>query len=64
MMADGADVLKKNEKGEPIANVFVSPEVQFIFDAVSEKTKARFSEFVLDDGSLSANMFLGLRFST
>lgn len=51
--ADGADVLKKNEKGEPIANVFVSPEVQFIFDAVSEKTKNRFAEFVMDDGTLS-----------
>jgi hypothetical protein len=52
--ADGAEALKKNEKGGNIANVFVSPEVQFIFDAVSEKTKARFSEFVLDDGSLSS----------
>ena len=51
--ADGAEALKKNEKGGNIANVFVSPEVQFIFDAVSEKTKARFSEFVLDDGTLS-----------
>ena len=53
MMADTADVLKKNEKGEFIINCFVSPEVQFIFDAVSEKTKARFSEYVLDDGTLS-----------
>ena len=51
--ADGAEALKKNEKGGNIANVFVSPEVQFIFDAVSEKTKNRFAEFVLDDGSLS-----------
>ena len=54
MMADTADVLKKTEKGESITNCFVSPEVQFIFDAVAEKTKARFSEFVLDDGSLSS----------
>lgn len=53
MTADGADALKKTEKGEEIANVFVSPEVQFIFDAVAEKTKARFAEFVNDDGSLS-----------
>ena len=53
MMADTADVLKKNEKGEFISNCFVSPEVQFIFDAVAEKTKARFSEYVLDDGTLS-----------
>ncbi len=52
--ADGAEALKKSEKGEPIANVFVSPEVQFIFDAVSEKTKNRFAEFVLDDGTLSS----------
>jgi hypothetical protein len=51
--ADGAEALKKNEKGGNIANVFVNPEVQFIFDAVSEKTKNRFAEFVLDDGSLS-----------
>ena len=51
--AENAEVLKKTEKGEPIANVFVSPEVQFIFDSVAEKTKARFGEFVLDDGSLS-----------
>ena len=54
MMADTADVLKKNEKGECITNCFASPEVQFIFDAVAEKTKARFSEFVLDDGTLSS----------
>ncbi len=52
--AENADTLKKNEKNEPIANVFVSPEVQFIFDAVSEKTKARFSEYVQDDGTLSS----------
>lgn len=52
--AEGSNTLKKNEKGEPIANCFVSPEVQFIFDAVSEKTKNRFSEFVLDDGTLSS----------
>lgn len=52
--AEGAEALKKNEKGEPIANVFVSPETQFIFDAVAEKTKARFAEFVMDDGSLSS----------
>lgn len=52
--SDGAEALKRNEKGEPIANVFVNPEVQFIFDAVAEKTKNRFSEFVLDDGSLSS----------
>jgi hypothetical protein len=51
--ADGAEALKKNEKGGNIANVFVSPEVQFIFDAVSEKTKNRFAEFVMDDGTLS-----------
>ena len=51
--AEGAEVLKKNEKNEPIANVFVSPEVQYVFDAVAEKTKARFSEFVMDDGTLS-----------
>lgn len=51
--ADDAGVLKKTEKGELIANVFVSPEVQYIFDAVAEKTKARFAEFVGDDGSLS-----------
>ena len=51
--AEGADVLKKTEKGESIANCFVSPEVQYIFDAVTEKTKARFAEFVGDDGSLS-----------
>lgn len=51
--ADGSDVLKKNEKGELISNCFVSPEVQFIFDAVAEKTKNRFAEFVLDDGTLS-----------
>ena len=51
--AEDAEVLKKTEKGEPIANVFVSPEVQYIFDAVAEKTKARFGEFVNDDGSLS-----------
>ena len=54
MMADTADALKKNEKGEFISNVFVNPEVQFIFDAVSEKTKNRFAEFVLDDGTLSS----------
>ena len=54
MTAENADVLKKTEKGEFIANVFVSPEVQFIFDAVSEKTKNRFAEYVLDDGSLSS----------
>lgn len=53
MTADGADILKRTEKGEPIANVFVSPEVQYIFDAVAEKTKARFAEYVGDDGSLS-----------
>lgn len=52
--AEGADALKKSEKGEPIANVFVSPEVQFIFDSVAEKTKARFAEYVADDGSLSS----------
>ena len=52
--AEGADALKKTEKGEPIANVFASPEVQYIFDAVAEKTKARFGEFVNDDGSLSS----------
>ncbi|MCV6900791.1 hypothetical protein OE165_27545, partial [Escherichia coli] len=52
--AENADTLKKNEKNEPIANVFVSPEVQFIFDAVSEKTKNRFAEFVTDDGTLSS----------
>ena len=52
--AENAEVLKKTEKGEPIANVFVSPEVQFIFDSVAEKTKARFAEFVGDDGSLSS----------
>ena len=52
--AENAEVLKKTEKGEPIANVFVSPEVQYIFDAVAEKTKARFGEFVNDDGSLSS----------
>ena len=52
--AEGADTLKKTEKGEPIANVFLSPEVQYIFDAVAEKTKARFAEFVGDDGSLSS----------
>lgn len=51
--ADGADSLKRTEKGEPIANCFNSPEVQYIFDAVAEKTKARFAEFVMDDGSLS-----------
>jgi hypothetical protein len=51
--AENADVLKRTEKGEPIANVFVSPEVQYIFDSVMEKTKARFAEFVTDDGSLS-----------
>ena len=53
MTADGADILKKTEKGESIANVFLSPEVQYIFDAVAEKTKARFAEYVADDGSLS-----------
>ena len=52
--AEGADALKKTEKGEPIANVFASPEVQYIFDAVAERTKARFGEFVNDDGSLSS----------
>lgn len=52
--AEGADALKRNEKGEPIANCFISPEVQFIFDSVAEKTKARFSEFVMDDGTLSS----------
>ena len=52
--AEGADALKKDEKGESIANVFASPEVQYIFDAVAERTKARFAEFVGDDGSLSA----------
>ena len=51
--AENADVLKRDEKGESIANVFVSPEVQYIFDAVAEKTKARFAEFVGDDGTLS-----------
>ena len=51
--AENAEVLKKTEKGEPIANVFVSPEVQFIFDSVASATKARFAEFVADDGSLS-----------
>ncbi len=52
--AENAEVLKKTEKGEPIANVFVSPEVQFIFDAVSEKTENRFAEFVMVDGTLSS----------
>ena len=52
--AENADVLKRDEKGKSIANVFVSPEVQYIFDAVAEKTKARFAEFVGDDGSLSS----------
>ena len=52
--AENAEVLKKTEKGEPIANVFVSPEVQFIFDSVASATKARFGEFVNDDGSLSS----------
>lgn len=52
--AENAEVLKKTEKGEPIANVFVSPEVQFILDSVAEKTKARFAEYVADDGSLSS----------
>jgi len=52
--AENAEVLKKTEKGEPIANVFVSPEVQFIFDSVASATKARFAEFVADDGSLSS----------
>ena len=52
--AENAEVLKKTEKGEPIANVFASPEVQYIFDAVAERTKARFGEFVNDDGSLSS----------
>ena len=52
--ADGAEALKMNEKGGDIANVFVSPEVQFIFDAVAEKTKNRFAEFVMDDGTLSS----------
>ena len=52
--AEGADALKKTEKGEPIANVFASPEVQYIFDAVAERTKARFGEFINDDGSLSS----------
>lgn len=51
--AENAEVLKQDEKGKSIANVFVSPEVQYIFDAVAEKTKARFAEFVGDDGSLS-----------
>ena len=51
--AENADVLKRTDKGVEIANVFVSPEVQYIFDAVAEKTKARFAEFVGDDGSLS-----------
>lgn len=52
--AENADILKKTEKGELIRNCFVSPEVQFIFDAVSEKTKNRFAEFVMDDGTLSS----------
>lgn len=52
--AEGASDLKKTEKGESVANCFVSPEVQYIFDAVAEKTKARFAEFVADDGSLSS----------
>ena len=52
--AEGSDALKKNEKGEFIANCFNNPEVQFIFDAVSEKTKNRFAEFVMDDGTLSS----------
>ena len=52
--AENADTLKKNEKNEPIANCFINPEVQFIFDAVSEKTKNRFAEFVTDDGTLSS----------
>ena len=51
--AENADVLKRDEKGKSIANCFVSPEVQYIFDAVAEKTKARFAEFVGDDGTLS-----------
>lgn len=54
MTAENSEVLKKDEKGKEIANVFVSPEVQFIFDAVAEKTKARFAEFVNDDGTLSS----------
>ena len=53
MTEDGAEALKKGEKGESIPNCFVSPEVQYIFDAVAEKTKARFAEYVADDGSLS-----------
>ena len=53
MTAENSEVLKKNEKGEEIANCFASAEVQFIFDAVAEKTKARFAEFVNDDGTLS-----------
>ena len=52
--AEGADTLKKTERGESIINVFASPEVQYICDAVAEKTKARFGEFVNDDGSLSS----------
>ena len=52
--AENADVLKRDEKGESIANVFVSPEMQYIFDAVAEKTKARFADFVGDDGTLSS----------
>ena len=51
--AENAEVLKKTETGEPIANCFVSPEVQFVFDAVANTTKARFAEFVADDGTLS-----------
>ena len=54
LTAENADMLKKDEKGEPIAKVFASPEVQYIFDAVAERTKARFGEFVNDDGSLSS----------
>ena len=54
LTAEGADTLKKTERGESIINVFASPEVQFIFDSVANATKARFGEFVNDDGSLSS----------
>ncbi len=54
MTAEGAEVLKKNERGGFIINCFASPEVQFILDAVAEKTKNRFAEFVMDDGTLSS----------
>jgi hypothetical protein len=43
---------RRMRKANSSATFSFRPEVQFIFDSVAEKTKNRFSEFVMDDGTL------------